>query len=381
MNKEHEVLSLAKKLLAIKSLTPHDNGCQELVGDFLNKLGFKTHDFSKNQVKNTLYSIGDGQPHFVYVGHTDVVPAGALELWSHDPFTPTIKDGILYGRGAADMKSSIAAMLVAIKNFCNQSYSGTISVLLTSDEEGDAIDGIQAVVNDLLTTQKLTNNFDYCLIGEASAVDTVGDTIKNGRKGSLHAKLTITGRQGHIAFPERFLNPIHQALPALVAITTNQWDRGSEFFTPTTCQIYRINGGLPNAENVIPQQMECFFNFRFNDLVTVDELKRMTVEILEKYNLDYSLTWKLSGVPSANKSGKLIDEAIKAIKTVTNLDAKLSCAGGTSDARFLNALGCEIIELGAVDGCIHAIDEHIDCNQLISLSKIYENILINLFKS
>lgn len=381
MTETNEVIDLAKQLIAIKSLTPNDNGCQKLVGDFLKELGFKITDFSKNNVTNTLYSIGNDAQHFVYVGHTDIVPAGATELWTNDPFTPTIRDGILYGRGAADMKSSIAAMLVAIKEFCkNPEWKGTISVLLTSDEEGPAVDGIKSVVDDLLSTRKLENPFNYCLIGEASAVHEVGDTIKNGRKGSLHAKLTVTGRQGHIAFPERFLNPIHQILPALVAITSNKWDSGSEFFTPTTCQIYRINGGLPNAENVIPQQVECFFNFRFNDLVTENDLKIMTQKILEQHNLNYTLEWKLSGVPSANKGGKLIEVAKSAIKTITNLDAKLSCAGGTSDARFLNILGCEIIELGAVDGSIHAVDEHINCNELISLSKIYEHILINLLR-
>jgi succinyl-diaminopimelate desuccinylase len=375
------VINLASQLIALESLTPNDNGCQKIVGNFLQQLGFSSIDLSKNTVTNTLYSLGAGAPHFVYVGHTDVVPAGALELWTSPPFTPTIKDNILYGRGAADMKSSIAAMLIAIQQFVanHQLKHGTISVLLTSDEEGAAIDGIKSVVEDYLMANKLPTPFNYCLIGEASAVDTIGDTIKNGRKGSLHCKLSVFGKQGHIAFPERFTNPIHQALPALNALTAHQWDNGCEFFTPTTCQIYRINGGLPNAENVIPQHVECFFNFRFNDSITIEQLKHATNNIFDKYKLNYTLEWKTSGLPSVTKGGKLIAIAKQAIKEITKLDAKLSCAGGTSDARFLVDLGCEIIELGAVDSSIHTIDEHIDCAQLIALSKIYENILIQIF--
>jgi len=377
------LIDLLISLINIESITPNDAGCQQLIADYLVDCGFSATYYQQNLVSNVIYSIGVGQPHFVFLGHTDVVPAGELSLWSSPPFIATVRDGILFGRGAADMKSGIAAFAHAAKRFIQQTnkFTGKISIILTSDEEGIAEDGIKHLVALNANDSKILRDIDYCLVGEASSKTKICDSIKIGRKGSMHGKLTIFGRQGHIAFPQRFDNPIHKLTSIINDLTRLNWDKGSATFSPSSLQVYRLEAGVLDAENLIPQTATCHFNFRFNDLVTPQLLQDKFADFMQQYKVKFAIDWRVSGYPSATTSGKLLECTQRAITEELSYKPKLATDGGTSDARFLVDLCPEILELGPLDSTIHAIDENIPITHIETLSKVYLNILHNIFKS
>lgn len=372
-------LLLTQKLIRCESITPHDGGCQELISDRLKRLNFHIEAMKFHDVKNLWARHGTAAPLLVFAGHTDVVPTGPLDAWSSPPFEPTCREGFLYGRGAADMKSGLAAMIVAAENFIqkNPHYKGSIAFLITSDEEGLSINGTKKVVETLLNRQE---KIDYCIIGEASSEASLGDQIRIGRRGSLHGKLTIFGKQGHVAFPEKAINPIHMATAALEEITKIEWDSGNAYFPPTTLQISNIHAGT-GATNVIPGTLELQFNFRFGTASTIENLKERILMILDKHKLNYDLDWDVSGLPFLTQQGKLIDCVKLSIKDMTGLDAKLSTGGGTSDGRFIAPTGAEVIELGPCNSTVHQINECVNIADLDKLSQIYERVLENIFSA
>ena len=371
-----ETLELAKQLIAKVSVTPKDAGCQSLISEYLQSSGFESEVMPFEDVTNLWLRRGEAAPLFVFAGHTDVVPPGPIEQWHYDPFTPTIHDKRLFGRGAADMKSSIAAMAVACKNFVtsNPEHKGSIAFLLTSDEEGPAINGTVKVIEELQTRGE---KIDMCIVGEPSSTNKIGDTLKIGRRGSLSATLFIYGIQGHVAYPHLAKNPVHEFAPTLTELTSLQWDSGNEHFPATTFQISNINAGT-GANNVIPGSMQIDFNLRFSTEITADEIQSKIINVLEKYRLDYEIEWHLSGNPFYCEPGELTHACEQAIQESANIKPELSTGGGTSDGRFIAPTGAQVVELGPVNESIHKVNEHIEVEELVHLTDIYQKVLQKL---
>ena len=371
-----ETLELAKELIRRPSVTPDDCGCQQLLAERLEQAGFTNEHLRFGEVDNLWARRGTGAPLFVFAGHTDVVPTGPVEDWDSDPFMPVIRDGYLFGRGAADMKGSIAAMTVACEKFVAEhpDHRGSIAFLITSDEEGPSIDGTVKVIDHLV---KRGDKIDWCLVGEPSSVNRTGDTIKNGRRGSLNGKLRIQGQQGHVAYPHLADNPIHRAAPALAELAAIEWDAGNEFFPPTTFQISNISGGT-GAENVIPGVLDIQFNLRFSTESSEDSLKSQVNEVLARHGLEYEIDWRLSGQPFLTPAGELVDASREAISRITGIDTELSTSGGTSDGRFIAPTGAQVVELGPVNATIHQINECVKAEELDTLSIVYGGILTQL---
>jgi len=366
-------LDLAQQIIARPSVTPEDGGCCDLFAERLQALGFTIEFINRNGVTNLWARRGTTKPLFVFAGHTDVVPTGPLEKWTSPPFAPEIREGMLYGRGTADMKSSLAAMLTASEAFvaANPNHPGSLAFLLTSDEEGDANDGTIAVVEALKARGE---RLDFCVIGEPTSVDTLGDMIKNGRRGSLSGVLTVKGIQCHIAYPEKGRNPIHEAAPALAELAATEWDQGNEYFPPTTWQISNIHGGT-GATNVVPGHVEIKFNFRFSTASTPEGLQQRLGAILEKHKLDYEIKWTLGAKPFLTGRGPLADAATTAIREICAIDTELSTTGGTSDGRFIAEICEQLLEIGPVNATSHKIDECVEVAALPKLSAIYCRIL------
>lgn len=371
-----ETLTLAQALIAKPSVTPEDAGCQQIIAERLENIGFQTEHLRFADVDNLWAKFGDSGPLFVFAGHTDVVPTGPVDEWSTPPFDPSITGNLLYGRGAADMKSSIAAMITATERFlsAHTNINGSIGFLITSDEEGPAINGTVKVIDHL---RKNNEKIDYCLIGEPSSTEKVGDVIKNGRRGSLGAQLTIFGQQGHVAYPHLAKNPVHLAIPVLSQLCDYEWDEGNAFFPPTTFQISNIHSGT-GATNVIPGNIIIDFNFRFSTETTDAAIRECVKHILDQCNIEYSIDWTLSGQPFITPAGELVDATSQAINDICNYQTTLSTSGGTSDGRFIAPTGAQVVELGPVNASIHKIDEHVDINDLETLSLIYEKIMEKL---
>jgi len=374
--KPSRTLLLTEELIALDSITPHDKGCQQRLIALLAPLGFRCETVESNGVTNLWARKGTEAPLFVFAGHTDVVPAGPLHHWESGPFVPTQRDGKLYGRGASDMKTSIAAMVVACEEFIadRPDHRGSIAFLLTSDEEGPAVDGTVVVV-DLLEERGET--IDYCLVGEPTSNHVLGDTIKNGRRGSLSGHLVIKGIQGHIAYPQLARNPIHQAAPALAELTMEVWDEGNEYYAPTSWQISNIAAGT-GAGNVIPGSLSIDFNFRFSTASTAEGLQARVHAILDRHGLDYDLEWTLSGQPFLTEKGLLSDTLCGAIREELGVQAELSTTGGTSDGRFIARICPQVIEFGPPNASIHKIDEHIELRYIDPLKNIYRRTLERL---
>ncbi|RJF36574.1 succinyl-diaminopimelate desuccinylase [Pseudoalteromonas gelatinilytica] len=372
----HPVIELAQALIQRESVTPEDAGCQVLMNERLEKLGFNIESLFFTDTLNTWARKGDASPHFCFAGHTDVVPTGPEKNWQHPPFSALVKDGMLHGRGAADMKGSLAAMVVATERFVakHPDHKGSISFLITSDEEGPFINGTTRVID---TLEARGEKIDLCLVGEPSSRDVLGDVVKNGRRGSLTGFLTVKGVQGHVAYPHLAQNPIHLAAPALTELSQTEWDQGNEFFPATSFQVSNINGGT-GAGNVIPGELEIQFNFRFSTEVTHQQLQQRVVDIVEKHNLNYELNWIVNGLPFLTDHGPLVDATVHAIKQVTGRDTALETTGGTSDGRFIAQTGAKVIELGPRNETIHKVDECVSTDDLIQLADIYEVILEQL---
>ena len=374
-----DTLKLTTELINRKTLTPDDNGCQKLIAERLNKNGFSAEHLRFDDVDNLWVTHGNSGPLFVFAGHTDTVPVGPIEKWNTDPFKAEIKEGYLYGRGAADMKSGIAAMVTAAERYVqkNQNHNGTIAFLITSDEEGPSINGTRKVI-DYLNEKKI--KIDWCILGEPSSDKQLADVIRIGRRGSLNGILKINGIQGHVAYPEKAKNPIHEAAQFLNELTSIEWDRGNDSFPPTSFQISNINAGT-GADNVIPDALNLLFNFRFSTEISQDEIENKVENLLQKHDLDYNLEWKLSGAPFLTDSGSLTDAATTAIKEIVGIDTVYSTGGGTSDGRFIAPTGAETIELGVVNETIHKINECVKVEDLDTLSNIYEKVLEKLLSN
>jgi len=366
-------LELAKQLIARRSVTPADDGCQALIAERLQSAGFKSETIASNGVTNTWLRRGLSAPVFVFAGHTDVVPTGPREQWASDPFAAEVRDGTLYGRGAADMKSSLAAFTVAAQEFigANAQHRGSIALLLTSDEEGPATDGTVKVI-ELLRQRRET--IDYCVVGEPTSVTLLGDTIKNGRRGSLSGRLVVTGIQGHVAYPHLVRNPVHQVAPALAALATERWDDGNEFFPPTTFQISNIRAGT-GALNVVPGQCDVDFNLRFASVSSAEVLMQRIEQILREHQLEFSVRWTIGAQPFLTPPGELSASLTQAIKEVTGRIAELSTTGGTSDGRFISTFCPQVIEFGPRNASIHKIDEHIALTDIEPLKNVYRRTL------
>src|SRR5688572_11086204 len=366
-------LELAKELIARRSVTPEDGGCQEVVAKRLDRAGFKCEPMRFGAVSNLWARRGTGAPVVCFAGHTDVVPTGPLSEWHSDPFVPTIRDGKLFGRGAADMKSSIAAFVVATEIFLQERphHSGSIALLLTSDEEGPAIDGTVRVVE---TLKRRNEAIDYCIVGEPNSVDALGDMLKNGRRGSLSGTLTVRGIQGHVAYPHLVKNPVHLLAPALAELAKTVWDQGNDSFPPTNFQVSNIHAGT-GAGNVVPGSVEVDFNFRFSTESTDASLKQKVESILAKHGLDFSVAWTLGAKPFLSPNGRLAQVVLEAAKRHTGHQGELSTTGGTSDARFIIDICPEVIELGPVNTSIHKLNEHIALSELEVLPRIYLDTL------
>ncbi|HTF13525.1 MAG TPA: succinyl-diaminopimelate desuccinylase [Burkholderiales bacterium] len=372
-------LRLARELIARRSVTPEDGGCQEFLAERLARIGFAIEPIRRGEVRNLWARRGDARPLLCFIGHTDVVPTGPIEKWHSDPFVPTERDGKLFGRGAADMKTSIAAFVVAVEDFLakHPSSKGSIALLITSDEEGPAVDGTVKVV-ELLKSRG--ERIDYCLVGEPTCVSRLGDTIKNGRRGSLSGVLRVKGVQAHIAYPHLGKNPIHLAAPALTELGATEWDKGNESFPPTTWQISNIHGGT-GADNVTPGEVEIKFNFRFGTASAAEGLKRRVHAVLDRHKLEYQLDWTLSAVPYLTPRGKLVDASSAAIRDVTGEVPQVSTTGGTSDGRFIADICSEVVEFGPVNASIHKINEHVDLAAIEALREIYLGLLRRLLAS
>ncbi len=371
-----DTFNLTKELINRKSVTPEDGGCQKMIAARMEKSGFKSSHLRFDDVDNLWITHGDAQPLFVFAGHTDVVPTGPLSEWDTDPFVAEIKGDYVYGRGAADMKSGIAAMVIAAENFVTDhpDYKGSIGLLLTSDEEGPSINGTRKVIDYL---EKNDIKITWCIVGEPSSDKQLADTIRIGRRGSLNGILTVNGIQGHVAYPDIAENPIHTVSQFLTEITSIEWDQGNDSFPPTTFQISNINAGT-GADNVIPGSLKLLFNFRFSTEQTEEQLKKDVIDLLNKHKLNYELEWKLSGLPFLTNSGQLVDASRQAIKDVCNIDTICSTGGGTSDGRFIAPTGAEVIELGVVNETIHKINECVKVSDLDMLVRIYQKILEQL---
>ena len=371
-----KTLQLAQQLISRRSLTPLDDGCLDIIGARLAPLGFKLEMMRCGNVDNLWARRGSSSPAVCFAGHTDVVPTGPLDQWHSDPFTPTVRDGMLYGRGAADMKGSLAAFVTSVEKFvlAHPGHTGSIALLLTSDEEGVAVDGTVRVVEAL---QARGEKLDYCIVGEPTSAAKTGDTIKNGRRGSLSGTLTVKGVQGHIAYPHLTTNPIHLAAPAIAKLAATVWDQGNEYFPHTTWQISNIHGGT-GATNVVPGTVEIEFNFRFSTASTTDDLKTRVHAILDKHGLSYDLLWSLAAKPYLTPRGDLVDAVSAAIKQVTGIETELSTSGGTSDGRFIANICPQVIELGPLNATIHKLNECVAVADLDALSEIYRLTLVKL---
>jgi succinyl-diaminopimelate desuccinylase len=372
-------LALTEELITLSSVTPEDKGCQARMAELLQPLGFNCETIQSGAVTNLWARRGTAQPLLVFAGHTDVVPTGPLEKWTSNPFKPTHRDGKLYGRGAADMKTSLAAMIVAVEEFvaAHPDHQGSIGFLITSDEEGPATDGTVVVCDQLKARGE---QLDYCIVGEPTSVNKIGDMIKNGRRGTMSGKLTIKGVQGHIAYPHLAKNPIHLAMPALAELATIKWDAGNEYYLPTSWQMSNIHAGT-GASNVIPGECIVDFNFRFSTASTVEGLQQGLRTVLDKHGLEYELTWIVSGHPFLTPRGTLSQALSDAISAETGLTTELSTTGGTSDGRFIAKICPQVVEFGPTNASIHKIDEHIAVEEIDPLKNIYRRTLENLLVS
>jgi len=372
-------LRLARELISRRSVTPEDGGCQELLAERLARLGFAIEPVRRGEVTNLWARRGEVRPLLCFVGHTDVVPTGPVEKWHSNPFVPTERDGKLFGRGAADMKTSIAAFVVAVEDFLakNVKHSGSIALLITSDEEGPAVEGTVKVV-DLLKGRG--ERIDYCLVGEPTCVSRLGDTIKNGRRGSLSGALRVKGVQAHIAYPHLGKNPVHAVAPALAELAATEWDKGNDSFPPTTWQVSNIHGGT-GADNVTPNDVEVRFNFRFGTASTAEGLRQRVHAVLDRHKLEYDLDWTLGAAPYLTPRGKLVDALSAAIREVTGTAPEVSTTGGTSDGRFIAGICSEVVEFGPVNVSIHKLNEHIDLAAIEPLREIYLRVLARLLAS
>ncbi|MCO4799461.1 MAG: succinyl-diaminopimelate desuccinylase [Colwelliaceae bacterium] len=370
------VIELTKELISRISVTPEDAECQVLMADILSKSGFNNESMVFEDTTNLWSRRGTQSPVFCFAGHTDVVPAGNLELWHSPPFEPTIKDGMLYGRGAADMKGSLAAMLVATDKFVSDypDHIGSIAYLITSDEEGPFINGTTRVID---TLEARNEKIDYCIVGEPSSTTEIGDIIKNGRRGSISGELTIHGKQGHVAYPQHVKNPIHLAMPALAELSSMHWDHGNEFFPETSFQLSNIESGT-GATNVVPGHLTAWFNLRFSTELTFDKIVDKINAVLTEHQLDYDIKWTFNGKPFITEPGLFINAVSKAIQTVTSRSTKLSTSGGTSDGRFIAPTGAEVIEVGPCNATIHQVNESVKCSDLEALVEIYYQTLVNV---
>jgi len=373
-------LELTKQLIAAQSVTPEDAGCQTLMAERLKAVGFTVEElnFSDDQgaVKNFWARRGTAKPCIAFAGHTDVVPTGDLDEWQSDPFTPTIRDGHLYGRGAADMKTSLAAFVTSIEAFVekNPNHNGSIALLITSDEEGPATCGTVRVIE---TLEARNEKIDYCLVGEPSSTNTMGDIIKNGRRGSIGCVLTVIGTQGHVAYPHLADNPIHYCGDVINTLKSIEWDQGNDYFPPTSFQISNIKGGT-GATNVIPANVEITFNLRYSTEVTAEQIQARVTQELDQLGVKYQIAWTLSGLPFLTEKGKLVDACQQAIKSQLGVDAELSTSGGTSDGRFIAPTGAQVVELGPINATIHKVNECVDVKTPEQLSLVYEAVLENL---
>jgi succinyl-diaminopimelate desuccinylase len=369
-------LDLTQQLIARPSVTPADEGCQDLLAAKLAPLGFAVERLRYGSVDNLWARRGTGAPVLCFAGHTDVVPTGPLEEWRSDPFQPTVREGLLYGRGAADMKSGLAAMLTATEAFVSErpGYAGSLVFLITSDEEGPSVDGTRRVVE---TLRERGEHIDWCVVGEPSSEERIGDTIKVGRRGSLSGRLTVHGVQGHIAYPQSAVNPVHTFAPALAELASRVWDRGNEHFQPTTFQVSNLNAGT-GAPNVIPGELRARFNLRYSPVQKLEDLKRTVEEILQRHQVNYTLEWYVSGEPFFTPPGPLSAEVCRAVQTVTGLTPRLSTGGGTSDGRFIAPLGAQVVELGVVNASIHKVNEYVRVSDIDALHAIYLQMLRNL---
>jgi succinyldiaminopimelate desuccinylase (EC 3.5.1.18) len=376
MTSTSPTLDLAMELIGRRSVTPEDDGCQELMISRLEKLGFRIERLPFEEVTNLWARRGDSGPLFCFAGHTDVVPSGPEDQWQFPPFEPRIEEGYLCGRGAADMKGSLAAFVTAVERFVanHPDHEGSIALLITSDEEGPFINGTTRVIDHL---EARNEKIDWCIVGEPSSTEKVGDVIKNGRRGSLSGTLKVRGIQGHVAYPHLVRNPIHEAAPALAELAATVWDEGNEFFPPTSFQISNIHAGT-GATNVVPGHVDIEFNFRFSTEVTADELKVRVRDILDRHGLEWDIDWILSGNPFLTAAGSLVDAARESIRTVLGYETELSTSGGTSDGRFIAPTGAQVVELGPCNATIHKINERVRASDLDDLSHLYENILARL---
>lgn len=372
----NDAIALTKELIEKQSVTPADDGCQPLMAERLSKIGFNCESLPAEEVLNLWATRGNDGPLLVFAGHTDVVPPGPLEHWDSDPFTPTERDGFLFGRGAADMKSSLAAMIVATESFVRKhpNHKGRIGFLITADEEGPAVYGTRHVVDTLMARGE---SIDWCLVGEPSSTSLLGDTIKNGRRGSINATLIIKGKQGHVAYPHLADNPMHKAFDVLQQLSALEWDQGNDFFDPTQLQFSNIQSGT-GATNVIPGELTAIFNLRFSTEISADGIKEKCQAVLDKSGVDYEIDWQLSGNPFLTEPGELVDAATKSISDVTGVDTVLSTGGGTSDGRFIAKMGGQIIELGVINESIHQRNEHVLISDIPKLAAIYEGVLTRL---
>jgi len=371
-----ETLELAKSLISKASVTPDDKGCQSIIIERLKKIGFEIHPLKFGDVDNFWATRGNGGPLFAFAGHTDVVPAGNEDAWNTKPFEPTIKDGFLYGRGAADMKGGLASMVTATENFVkeNPNHNGTIAFLITSDEEGVAINGTVKVMDYL---KENNQKIDFCLIGEPSSTNITGDVIKNGRRGSLNGEINVQGQQGHVAYPHLAQNPIHLIAPALSELCKQEWDNGNEYFPATSFQISNVHSG-DGVTNVIPGEAKVMFNIRYSTETTKEELKSKVHEILDLHKLDYSVDWFHSGYPFLTPKGELVSACISAVKETKEITPELATSGGTSDGRFIAQEGTQVVELGPVNATIHQVNESVLVQDLEDLSRIYSKVLTKI---
>jgi len=373
---KNETLELAKALIRRKSITPADEGCQQLIIDRLVPLGFKAETLKCGDVTNLWIRHGTARPLVVLAGHTDVVPPGPREKWHSDPFEPTIRDGQLFGRGAADMKTSIAAFVTAAERFvaAHPGHPGSIGLLITSDEEGPSVDGTVRVVEAFKARGE---TMDYCIVGEPSSTERFGDTIRNGRRGTLTGRLVVNGVQGHVAYPHRVKNPVHLGAPAIAELAKTEWDKGNEYFPPTSFQVSNIHAGT-GAQNITPGAMQVDFNFRFSTESTPESLKSRVVQILERHGLEYDLAWTLGGKPFLTQKGRLVTTLVNAIRKVTGVTAEVNCQGGTSDGRFIIDVCGEVAEFGPVNRSIHKVNEAVALDEIEPLADVYRTAIEDL---
>jgi succinyl-diaminopimelate desuccinylase len=373
---KNETLELAKALIRRASITPADEGCQQLIIDRLVPLGFKAETIQCGDVTNLWIRRGTARPLVVLAGHTDVVPPGPREKWNSDPFEPTVRDGKLYGRGAADMKASIAAFVTAAERFvaAHPGHPGSLALLITSDEEGPSVDGTARVVEALKARGEA---MDFCIVGEPSSTERFGDTIRNGRRGTLTARLIVNGIQGHVAYPDRVKNPVHLAAPAIAELAQTEWDRGNEFFPPTSFQVSNIHAGT-GAQNITPGAVQVDFNFRFSTESTADSLKSRVKEILDRHGLEYDIAWVLGGKPFLTQKGRLVSTLTKAVQKVSGVTPVVNCEGGTSDGRFIVDVCKEVAEFGPVNRSIHKVNEAVALEEIEPLAEIYRTAVEDL---